>query len=116
MNLEPATVRLALLTPETLAELEELVRQRLGRRLREFRLSIRDAGLVLGGRTRSHHAKQLAQHALMDMTRAPITANEIEVRDFPRPAPFDRFLEPRWVQAATRGIFHSEDSDPAPAP
>jgi hypothetical protein len=76
------------LTPESLAELEEEVRQRLLGQLRDFRLSIRDYGLVLGGRTLSYHAKQLAEHALMDITRAPITANEIEVR-VPRTAPAD---------------------------
>jgi hypothetical protein len=79
MNDEPAPGRFSPLTPETLTELEKLVRQRLGGRLREFRLSIRDAGLVLGGLARSHHAKQLAQHALADMTGAPIRANEIKV-------------------------------------
>jgi hypothetical protein len=67
-------------TPETLAELEDLVLQRLGGRLMDLRLSTRDAGLVLRGRTFSQHAKQLAQHALMEITRAPIIANEIEVR------------------------------------
>jgi hypothetical protein len=75
------------LTPETLAELEELVRLRLGGRIREFRLSIRDAGLVLRGRARSHHAKQLAQQALMDLNRAPISCNEIEVCDCRFPVP-----------------------------
>jgi hypothetical protein len=64
------------LTPETLAELEELVRLRLGGRVSEFRLSIRDAGLVLIARARSHHAKQLAQQSLMDLNRAPIRSNE----------------------------------------
>jgi hypothetical protein len=75
------------LTPETLAELEELVRLLLGGRLREFRLSIRDAGLVLRGRARSHHAKQLAQQALMDLGRAPIRSNEIEVCNCTFPIP-----------------------------
>ena len=87
MNLEAANGRLGLLTPETLAELEELVCQRLGGRLRDFRLSIRDAGLVLRGRARSHHAKQLAQQALMDLNRAPISCNEIEVCDCRFPVP-----------------------------
>jgi hypothetical protein len=89
MNREPISGQLGLLTPETLAELEALVRQRLGGQLRDFRLSIRDTGLVLRGRTRSHHAKQLAQQALMDMTRAPVRANEIEVGNSTCPAPFD---------------------------
>jgi hypothetical protein len=77
------------LTPETLAELEKLICQRLGGRLRDFRLSIRDAGLVLSGNTRSHYARQLAQHALMDMSQSPITANEIEVRASPGMATLD---------------------------
>jgi hypothetical protein len=83
MRREPDVERPNLLTLETLAELERLICQRLGGRLRDFRLSIPEAGLVLSGKTRSHHARQLAQHALMDMTRTPITANEIKVRDSP---------------------------------
>ena len=92
MNREPEAGGPGHLTPETLAELEELVRLRWGGRVREFRLSIRDAGLVLRGRAKSHHAKQLAQYALMDMTQAPITANEIEVCGcrFPTPSINDR--------------------------
>jgi hypothetical protein len=81
MNREPDTGGPGHLTPETLAELEELVRRQLVGRVREFRLSIRDAGLVLKGRAKSHHAKQLALQALMDLNRAPIRSNEIEVCD-----------------------------------
>jgi hypothetical protein len=57
MNREPDAGQPGYLTPQTLAELEEPVGLRLGRRLREIRLSIRDAGLVLKGRAKSHHAK-----------------------------------------------------------
>ena len=46
MNREPDAGGPGHLTPETLAELEELVRLRLGARVREFRLSLRDSGLV----------------------------------------------------------------------
>jgi hypothetical protein len=81
--------RLHLLTPETLAEVEELVLQQLRGRLHDFRLSIRNGGLVLRGRTESLHAKQLAQHAILEITRAPITANEIAVRRSANPAPSD---------------------------
>jgi hypothetical protein len=87
MNREPDAGGPGHLTPEMLAEFEELVRLRLGGRVREFRLSIRDAGLVLRGRARSHHAKQLAQQALMDVSRAPIRSNEIEVCDCRFPVP-----------------------------
>ena len=44
MNREPDVGGPGHLTPETLAELEELVRRRLGARVREFRLSFRDSG------------------------------------------------------------------------
>jgi hypothetical protein len=92
MNRDPAPGRLGVLTQESLADLEEMVRQRLGGRLRDFRLLIRDAGLVMRGRTRTRHAKQLAQHALIEMTDAPINANEIEVCDAPSPAQCDAAL------------------------
>jgi hypothetical protein len=87
MNREPDAGGPGHLTPETLAELEELVTLRLGGRVHEFRLSIRDAGLVLGGRARSYHAKQLAQQVLMDLNRAPIRSNEIEVCNCRSPEP-----------------------------
>jgi hypothetical protein len=87
MSREPDAGGPGNLTPETLAELEELVRLRLGGRVREFRLSIRDAGLVLRGRATSHHAKQLAQQALLDWNRAPIRSNAIEVCDCRSPVP-----------------------------
>jgi phosphoketolase len=47
-----------LLTPENLAELEEQVRGRMCGRLRDFRHSIRDAGLVLEGRRASNDKKK----------------------------------------------------------
>jgi hypothetical protein len=45
-------------------------------------LLIRGGGLVLQGNTLTFHAKQLAQHAIMEATRLPILANEIEVASF----------------------------------
>jgi hypothetical protein len=87
MNREPEAGGPGQLTPQTLAELEELVRLGLGGRVREFRLSIQGAGLVLRGRARTQHAKQLAQQALMDLNRAPINSNEIEVCDCRGPVP-----------------------------
>ena len=87
MSRDPDIGRLSPLTPEALSELEDLVRQRLGGRLREFRLSIHDAGLVLRGRASSHHAKQVAQQTLMDLNRAPISCNEIKVCDRRFPVP-----------------------------
>jgi hypothetical protein len=57
MNGEPGVATPDLMTPETLAVLEALVCQRLRGRLRDFRLSIRNAGPVRQGHARSHHAR-----------------------------------------------------------
>ena len=67
------------MTPERLYELEQHVQRQLQGRVRNFRLSICDDGLVLEGHAYSYHAKQLAQHAAMEATDHPILANEIEV-------------------------------------
>jgi hypothetical protein len=40
---------------------------------------MRERGVILRGRSRTFYEKQLAQHALMQITRLPILANEIEV-------------------------------------
>jgi hypothetical protein len=48
-------------------------------RVRHFRLAARGDGLVLTGHARTYHAKQLAQHAVMEATPLPIVANEIDV-------------------------------------
>jgi hypothetical protein len=44
-----------------------------------FRLVVKDEGLILTGRSLSYYAKQLAQHAVMEVTAIPIVSNEIEV-------------------------------------
>ena len=66
-------------TRETLARIEEQVRNRLTGLLREFQLVFCDKGLVLRGHVRTYHAKQLAQHAVMEASSLPIRANEMEV-------------------------------------
>ena len=59
--------------------LEGLLSHRLGSRIHDLRIVHEDAGLVLRGRTATYHAKQVAQHAVMQMSGVPILANEIEV-------------------------------------
>jgi hypothetical protein len=59
--------------------LETLVQIRLSGRVHNFQLLWRDNGLVLRGQARTYYAKQLAQHAVMEVSEAPILANEIEV-------------------------------------
>lgn len=59
--------------------LESLMQRRLGNRIRGLRVQVLSHGLVLHGRTNTYHAKQLAQHAAMELANLPILANEIEV-------------------------------------
>ncbi len=60
--------------------LESLMARRLGNRVRDLRVLIRPEGMILQGRAATYHAKQLAQHAAMELADVPILANRIEVR------------------------------------
>ncbi len=60
--------------------LESLMARRLGNRIRDLRVLIRPEGMILQGRAATYHAKQLAQHAAMELADLPILANRIEVR------------------------------------
>jgi hypothetical protein len=57
----------------------QLIHERIGNRVRRLRLRRSGKGFILEGRTASYYGKQLAQHALMDVTDTPILANNIEV-------------------------------------
>ncbi len=59
--------------------LETLVQRRLGARVRKLRVIIQHNGVVLQGLASTYYAKQLAQHAAMDLADLPIVANDIEV-------------------------------------
>ncbi|HMC64610.1 MAG TPA: hypothetical protein VKI65_06700 [Gemmataceae bacterium] len=59
--------------------LEMLLQRRIGSRVRDLRVVIRPEGMILRGRTSTYHAKQLAQHAAMELGGLPILANDIEV-------------------------------------
>lgn len=61
-------------------ELELHVQARLSGRVRHLQLVVVGAGLVLRGSARTYHAKQVAQHTVMQLTQLPIVANEIEVK------------------------------------
>jgi hypothetical protein len=66
--------------------LERHARRRLSGRVRDFRLLLTECGLVLQGTALTYHEKQIAQHAIMEATRLPILANEIEVAPFTAPS------------------------------
>jgi hypothetical protein len=67
------------LAAEEIDRIAARVRHQLSGRLRDFRLDVSDAGVILRGRAGTYHAKQLAQHAVMGATDLPILRNEIEV-------------------------------------
>jgi hypothetical protein len=71
-----ATETLAMPQPE---QLEAQLLNRLGGRVRDLRIIIRHNGMILQGRAPTYHAKQLAQHAAMEVGGMPILANDIEV-------------------------------------
>jgi hypothetical protein len=60
--------------------LEDLLQRRLGSRIRDLRVLVLPDGLILQGRAWTYHAKQLAQHVVMEVADVPILANEIEVK------------------------------------
>ncbi|MBM4070763.1 MAG: hypothetical protein FJ271_17685 [Planctomycetes bacterium] len=60
-------------------QLEARVQSRLHGRVRSLRLQLRDTGLVLAGQAATYYAKQIAQHAVMQLSELPILANDIEV-------------------------------------
>jgi len=59
--------------------LEESVRSRLNGRVQCFQLLVVSNGIILRGKARSYHAKQLAQHLVMQACSLQILANEVEV-------------------------------------
>ncbi len=79
MNHEADTLTPDVPNPEAMGDLEAQVQSQLRGRVRDFRLSLREGGLVLEGCTRTYYAKQLVQHAVMEAVDLPIRSNEIEV-------------------------------------
>lgn len=67
------------LTGRQAERLETLLQRRIGNRVRDLRVLVRPGGIILQGRASTYHAKQLAQHAAMELATAPILANDIEV-------------------------------------
>src|SRR5207253_2004545 len=59
---------------------EYQIRHRLGNRVRDLRIIVRQEGMILQGHASTFYAKQLAQHAAMELAELPILANDIEVK------------------------------------
>lgn len=65
--------------PLNLALVVTEVDRQLRGRLREFSLDAGEEGLVLSGAAPSFYVKQLAQHAVGQLTPLPIVRNDIRV-------------------------------------
>jgi hypothetical protein len=63
----------------SITQIEQNIRCRLKGRVLDLKVMGTDDGLVLRGRARTYYSKQLAQHAVMVLTKLPIRANEIVV-------------------------------------
>jgi hypothetical protein len=82
--------------PKMTERIEAQIQRRLGGQVKDLRVEIRDGGLILRGRTRTRHAKQLALQTVLDMTELPIRSNEIRVETDPRS------VDPLPVVSSTR--------------
>ncbi len=66
-------------TPERETQIESRLQARMGSQVRHIRIECRSDGVILQGCATTYHAKQMAQHLVMEITNQPIIANEIEV-------------------------------------
>lgn len=64
---------------DELAQLEADIQECLRHYVRDFRLIVREGGLVLYGQSRTYYGKQLVQHSVMQRSRLAIRANNINV-------------------------------------
>jgi hypothetical protein len=79
MSGQRASQDVGLVSTEHVQRVEAAIRDRVGSRVSEVRVTVRGGGLVLHGRSRTHHAKQLAQQAAVEFADWPVLANDIEV-------------------------------------
>jgi hypothetical protein len=62
------------------AKLQGYIERKACGRIRDLQVVCRDDVIILQGRSRTYHAKQLAQEAVFDLTEGhPCLANQIEV-------------------------------------
>lgn len=59
--------------------LEAKLKNQLRGRVRNLRVFVHNNGLILRGLSRTYHAKQLAQEAVLELPGLPLVANEIQV-------------------------------------
>lgn len=66
--------------PELAERLEGYIERRASGRIRDLHVVCSDNSIILQGRSRTYHAKQLAQQAVLDLTDGhPLLTNQIVV-------------------------------------
>ena len=68
------------LTPELVHQAATRLQVRLGRTVHDLQIFPHEDGVVLSGHADTYYAKQLAQHAAMEIFVHASVANEIDVR------------------------------------
>lgn len=66
-------------TPELQSELEQIVRRRTGRRVRNLRVELAGERVILRGQATSYYVKQLAQHGIFEILPRILLENTIDV-------------------------------------
>jgi hypothetical protein len=66
-------------TDDLVARVERIVRCRTGGRIRDLRVEVQGADVIISGIACTYYAKQLATHAALDECDARTLSNEIEV-------------------------------------
>ena len=67
-------------TSELAEHIEGYIERRASGRIRDLHVVCSDDAIILQGRSRTYHAKQLAQEAVLDLTDGhPLLTNQIEV-------------------------------------
>ncbi len=65
--------------PDFAERVASRVQHLMAGRVRDFRVQLHERGLVLRGRTRTYHAKQLVRQMAMEAAGMLILADEVEV-------------------------------------
>jgi hypothetical protein len=60
--------------------LQVVIRNRIGRFVHDFELTLVKGGLLIRGKARTYYGKQMAQEAVMELTDLPIIDNSIQVK------------------------------------
>lgn len=67
------------LTLPWVEQLEARILSRVAGRVQNLQILVLENGVILKGRARTYHVKQLAQHAVLEMPGVRLLANDIEV-------------------------------------